>query len=443
MYVFPLCKFFLNMTNCKITLALSIALIFAGCDKNKDNKNAAIVYPDVAIAKHPAVLTTVQGSITLYNGGFGSSMVQDPSDKSVFYLLTDRGPNVAESTTGSIMIATPGFVPQIGKFRLKGDSLVLEQTILLKNSNGVNINGLPNPVGEGNTGEKPFDINNNPLPLSIDGLDSEGMAIAPDGSFWISDEYGPHIVHFDQSGKTIERINPFSTGNRKLPLVLAKRRPNRGMEGLTITPDGKTLVGIMQFPLYNPSSSAITNSLVIRILTFDIATGTTRQFVYMMDNWSLQAVSEIAAIDNNNFLVLERDGKFATEATRSTVFKRIYKINLSGATDISDPANGANGKLFNGKTVEELKDAATLAANGITPVTKTLVADLMKDITTLYPHDKAEGLSIISPTLIAVSNDDDFGITGANKVYEQKILDGSGKVDKNSIYFIKLTTPLY
>jgi hypothetical protein len=29
------------------------------------------------------------------------------------------------------------------------------------------------------------------------------------------------------------------------------------MDGLTMTPDGKTLVGIMQSPLYNRSSAAV------------------------------------------------------------------------------------------------------------------------------------------------------------------------------------------
>lgn len=428
----------------KIQTAAIFALIatLAACKSDKITEQP-MVYPAMATDRHAKVLVTTPGGIVLRNGGYGSAMVQDPNDKAVFYLLTDRGPNVAEAATNSIMIATPGFVPQIGKFRLKGDSLTLESVILLKNSSDYPLNGLPNPLGAGSTGETPYDLTNSLLTLSIDGIDSEGMAMAPDGSFWISDEYGPHLVHVDQNGKTIERINPFSTGNRKLPLVLAKRRPNRGMEGLTITPDGKTLVGIMQFPLYNPSSAATANSLVIRIVTFDIASGSTKQFVYMMDNPSLQAVSEITAIDNNSFLVLERDGLFATEANRSTVFKKIFKITLSGATDISDPANGANGKLYGGKTIEELKDAATLAANGIVPVSKTLIADLMKDIPTLYPHDKAEGMVIINSTMIAVSNDDDFGITGANQVYQQKILPGNNKVDGNGIYFIRLSTPLY
>lgn len=432
----------MNLKSLTALLTGLASLSLTGCSDD-DTPTPAPEYPAIAVDKHPKVLTTTPSGIVLNNGGYGSSMVQDPNDKAVFYLLTDRGPNVAEAATSSIMIATPDFVPQIGKFRLKGDSITLESVILLKNSNGASLNGLPNPVNAGATGEKPFDINNNPLSPSEDGLDSEGMAMAADGSFWISDEYGPHLIHFDRTGKTLEKINPFSTGNRKLPLVLAKRRPNRGMEGLTITPDGKTLVGIMQFPLYNPSSAAVANSLVIRIVTFDIASGATKQFVYLMESPSLQAVSEITAIDNNNFLVLERDGLFATEANRSTVVKKIFRISLSGATDISDPANGANGKLFGGKTIEELKDAATLTTNGIVPVSKTLIADLMKDIPTLYPHDKAEGLVIIDARTIAVSNDDDFGITGANKIYERKVLAGTGQVDRNSIYFIKLAAPLY
>ncbi|WP_221391447.1 esterase-like activity of phytase family protein [Dyadobacter sp. NIV53] len=400
-------------------------------------------FPEKAQASNPVVLTEAHG-VKVYNGGFGSALVQDPSDKKVFYLLTDRGPNIDGTVANSKVFAKPDFVPQIGKFRLVGEELVLEQTILLKNENGVNLNGLPNPVGQGFSGELALDAMGNTLANSSDGLDSEGMAMAPDGSFWISDEYGPHLVHFDASGKTIERINPFGTGKggRKIPAVFALRRPNRGMEGLAITPDGKTLVGIMQFPLYNPTSAAIAGTLVTRILAYDIASGSSKQYVYLIDKANLQANSEIAAISNTSFLVLERDGEYATNANKATVIKKIYKIDISGATDISDPANGVGGKLFGGLTVEQLKDAATLQSNGITPVTKTLAADLMTDISTLYPHDKAEGLAIINSTTIAVSNDDDFGVTGAG-TYMAKILPATAALDRNTIYFIKLKQPLW
>ncbi|HEV7379336.1 MAG TPA: esterase-like activity of phytase family protein, partial [Dyadobacter sp.] len=154
------------------------------------------------------------------------------------------------------------------------------------------------------------------------------------------------------------------------------------------------------------------------------------------------ANSEIVAINNTQFLVLERDGEYATNANKGTVIKKIYKIDISAATDISDPANGANGKLYGGLTVEQLKNAATLQLNGITPVTKTLAADLMTDISTLYGHDKAEGLAVIDANTIAVSNDDDFGVSGTG-TYASKIIPATNAVDKNTIYFVKLKQPLW
>lgn len=419
---------------------LFAAIILQGCT---DHQIETDQYPEMAEAGSPAIISEVNG-VKVYGGGFGSAIVQDPKDHNVFYLLTDRGPNIDGTVANSKVFAKPDFAPQIGKFRLTGGQLVLEKTIELKNENGVKLNGLPNPLGEGFSGELALDVFGNTLKNSSDGLDSEGLAMASDGTFWVSDEYGPHLVHFDVNGNTIERINPFGTGKggRKIPAVFATRRPNRGMEGLTITPDGKTLVGIMQFPLYNPSSAAVTGSLVTRILAYDIASGSSKQYVYLIDRANLQANSEIAAISNTTFLVLERDGEYATNANKSSVIKKVYKIDLANATDISDPANGAAGKLFGGLTVEQLKDASTLTANGIVPVSKTLAADLMTDINSLYPHDKAEGIAIINSTLIAIANDDDFGVTGAGS-YMAKILPATGQVDRNRIYFVKLKQPLW
>jgi hypothetical protein len=61
-----------------------------------------------------------------------------------------------------------------------------------------------------------------------------------------------------------------------------------------------------------------------------------------------------------------------------------------------------------------------------------------------YPHDKAEGLAIISPTLIAVSNDDDFGIVpdGKGGIAPKRLPGANNILDTNRIYFIKLERPL-
>jgi hypothetical protein len=428
---------------------LPLALFFgsatlASCSKD-DDATAATSYPTYAEASNPRVLSTAPNGTVLYNGGFGSSIAPDPNDPTVFYLLTDRGPNAAGVAANSIVFGKADFTPQIGKFRLKDNQLTLEQTILLKNAAGQPLTGLPNPAGQGSTGETALDLTGQALGTSADGIDSEGLVLAPDGTFWISDEYGPHIAHFDATGKTIERINPFGTGTggRTLPLVLARRRPNRGMEGLTLTPDGKTLVGLMQSPMYNPSSAAISGSTVLRVVTFDLATGATKQYAYLMENASLTGCSEIAAVTNTTFLALERDGLYGGNTTSPATFKRVYQFDLAGATDISDPANAAAGKLYNNQTVEQLKDQAGLTTAGVVPVKKTLVLDLLAATSPVYPHDKAEGIALIGKDLLAISNDDDFGVldNGSNG-FAPKILPATGKVDVNRIYFIKLPTPL-
>ena len=428
--------------NKQLLMLLTAAAITTtvSCKKNHD-ESSSITYPDMAEAADPAVLFTTNAGVKVYNGGFGSAVAADPNSPDVFYMLTDRGSNVAGQIANSIIIGKPDFVPQIGKFRLKDGKLILEQIIALKNSAGDKLNGLPNPAGMGASGETAYDLNGAVIAPSADGIDSEGLVLAADGTFWVSDEYGPHIAHFDATGQTIERINPFGTGTggRTIPAVFKTRRPNRGMEGLAITPDGKTLVGMMQSPMYNPSKTAVANSVVLRILTFDIATGATKQYAYLMDNTSLTGVSDIVAVNSTTFLTIERDGAYGGDATTPATFKKVFKIDLSAATDISDATNGANGKLYNGKTVEELNNLAGLQSAGISPVTKTEILDLLKGLPSVYPHDKAEGLAILPGNILVISNDDDFGVVdNGNSGFMSKILPLTKSVDRNRLYFAKI-----
>ena len=346
---------------------------------------------------------------------------------------------------------------------------------MLKDPKGRAITGLPNKTF-GGTGETPYNLDGSVVALDPDadgiagfdesGLDSEGLVALKDGTFWISDEYGPHIVHFDATGKEIERINPFAADPRNktgrvLPAELSKRWPNRGMEGLTITPDGKTLVGIMQSNLYNPSS-AVGSINLTRVVTVNIETGATAQYLYRQDAAGL-ANSEIVALSATSFLVIERDTKFFGIDT-GTVRKNVYKVDLSRATNVDASnaslrngqaaltVNAATGLLVNGKTLEQVvKDAGTtdnfaagwaqLAALGIQPAAKTLVYDGIA--AQKYPHDKMEGLWVIDANRLGILNDADFMIApdGAGGV-KQKLLN-DGKVENNMLYVVKPNAPLF
>jgi hypothetical protein len=112
------------------------------------------------------------------------------------------------------------------------------------------------------------------------------------------------------------------------------RVANKGMEGLAITPDGRTLVGIVQNALIQDAKDGAPNML--RIVTIDIASGlTTHEYAYLLTTGS--GVSDIVALNNHEFLVDERDGKGLADAPgEKAKVKQIFKIDLNGATDISN-----------------------------------------------------------------------------------------------------------
>ena len=458
-----------------LSLSLSGCIGGSGSDSFK--------YPGVDGSMLPySVLMTVGNAegTQVRQGGFGSAMAGHPDKDGYFYALTDRGPN-ADTAAGVVpagkIFVTPDYTPRIGLFKLdsKGD-VQLVRSILLRDPTGRPITGLPNN-SFGSTGETPYMLDGSVVSLDPDGdgiagydesgLDPEGLVAMDDGSFWVSDEYGPHMVHFGADGKEIERINAFAAdprnkAGRVLPAELSTRWPNRGMEGLAITPDGKTLVGVMQSNLHNPSKATVGSINLTRIVTIDIKTGATAQYLYRQDAAGL-ANSEIVALSATSFLIVERDTQFFGIDT-GTIRKNIYKVDLSRATNV-DRSNTVlvaanptlsvsvtNGLQVGGKTLEEVirnagSDAnfaagwAELATVGIQPATKSLVYDAVAGQS--YPHDKMEGLWVIDANRLGIINDDDFAIApdGSGGVEQKKLFNGS--VDRNTLYVIDLPTALY
>ncbi len=410
--------------------------LFSAC-KNDNEEPVKFVVPELsnAGAAIPYTVLSTENNTSIRNGGFGSAAVAHPTHAGEFYALTDRGPNA--DATGGKYFPVPDYTPRIGHFRLKSDGTIEKLgEILLKDPSGKNISGRPNPAGKGATGEIPYDLNNNVLAYDDYGLDPEGLVAMKDGTFWVSDEYGPHIVHVAADGKEIERISPLNlqTGNRKLPAVFEKRWANRGMEGLAITPNEKTLVGIMQSRLYNPSNAAAINKTLTRLVTFDIATGQTKQYLYRQE-LNDNSNSEITALSSTAFLVVERDQKFSADGS---VMKHIYKIDISEATDVSGDFNAINGMLINDKALEA-NTWEELAAANIKPVKKALAVDLMSALGN-YPHDKLEGMWLINQNTLGVINDDDFAIWSdpTTKIKQKTLSPTKGtQVDGNTLYIVK------
>ncbi len=383
-------------------------------------------------------------------GGFGSEISPHPTEKNQFYALTDRGPNTTYDVNGDKgkIFLDPSYTPKIGLFQLHENGTIKKlKEILLKDPSGNMITGLPNQHF-GATKEIAYDQYGKVLEHGTDefGLDSEGLVALKDGTFWVSDEYGPHIVHFNADGIEIDRINACEQDERRksgylLPLEFANRRQNRGMEGLTITPDQKTLVGIMQSTMSNPDSSA-SKSDFVRIVTINLENKAISQYLYRQENIG-HSNTAITALSANEFLVAERDDDFYKYNPKA--FKRVYKIDFSAATDVEQIQNTEKfqqdehlGLLIDGQTIEQSVLSVGwqgLSELDIFPVSKTLVVDLVERLH--YPHDKVEGLWVIDEQYLAVLNDDDYGFSETNGVMEQKYINADKtKIDSNTLYII-------
>ena len=376
----------------------------------------------------PTPPMAIVGGVPVQSSGAGSAIAAVPGKPDQIYGLTDRGPNVDGRTDNEKVLPVTDYSPQIVKYTLADGIAQEQQTIILKDTDGQPLNGLVVDVGD-TGGETMVDIHGNPMPTSERGLDSEGLVALQDGTFWVADEYGPFVIHFDANGNEIERLSPY---DGSLPGELAMRDPNSGMEGLTITPDGSTLVGIMQSALATPGIDGRPRAVPLtRIVTIDLATRDAKMYLlplaYPQNTKVL--VSEITALSATEFLIDERDTALAPEGN-----KKIYVADISQATDVGPASTvpgssynaAAGGLLVDGQPIEAYVGVTTdaeavqkLQSADIEVVSKTLKLDLGGLLTELNPkgelfgHDKVEG--VVTPdggqTLI-ISNDSDYGLVG-------------------------------
>ncbi len=382
---------------------------------------------------------TVAGTATDFNPGttandnrlsFGSDLVYDSRSNS-FFGISDRGPG------GGLV----DWAPRVERFTLgfSGNGAVsnfqLTGTTTFKPSAGQTYSGLrPDLVPGGNSAT---------LGKS---LDSEGIVRLANGHYLVSDEYGPSVYETRADGTF---LRAFTTPSNLIPRqadntvnysdgrsvvqpggtpITTGRQDNRGFEGLTINGAGTKAYAILQDPLVNEGSSNDgRRSPNVRIVEYDIATGAaTAQYVYQLediasinsripgtgDDFSATnqgrsiGASSITWIGGTRFLVIERDnrGVGVDNYTGSVPIgsKRVYMIDIAGATDVSAISLAGSNSL----------------PVGVTAVSKTLFLDVNAALVTagVTVAEKLEGLAI-GPQLagggfaLVLVTDNDFSVT--------------------------------
>jgi hypothetical protein len=328
-----------------------------------------------------------------------------------FHVITDRGPapdfvNAAGTTFKTFAI--PEFGPHLLQVELKyNERAKIKHLKPLTRPDGEHISGLPTSLP---ATDIPFDFNLNRLAFDEDSLDAEGVTMDPWGNFWVCDEYKPSVAMLTPAGTVQMRLVPAGTltGAERvptydvLPAVLAKRRNNRGLEGIAASSDG-ILYAIMQRPANNPNRAAADANGNVRLvaINLNVLFNTTPQPLVQ------QYLYRIPAIPNNVTL----SDLFSTAPGKLLVPERatdkLFEVDLAGATDIT-PLETAAGKLIADptKTLEQL-DAAGLATHGITPVTKTVVIDSLTAIDPLL--EKVEGVCVVGNNIV-LTYDNDFNV---------------------------------
>ncbi|MCW0180246.1 esterase-like activity of phytase family protein [Zavarzinia sp.] len=378
--------------------------------------------------------------------GIGSGLSRRPGDPpGRLYAVTDRGPNVPcdEATAilgrgADVMCAgdgeakiflQPAFQPSIVAIEIAATRVRLAARIGLHDAASAPLTGLPNPREEGEDAiEQAFDGAGLPLPPDPGGVDTESVAAAPDGTFWVGEEYGPSLIHVGADGAVIERIVPKGTGRHyrkapypvreRLPEVFAKRRLNRGFEGLTISPDGRFLHFMTQSALAHPGREVALWSRNIRLVTFDVKKREIecchlyrleRPAAFRADRNAERRdvkIGDMTSVSPYDLLVVERVENGS----------KIFHVRLM-ADERLDPAWL---DLERRPTLEET-DGRHLRRQEVPVLSKRLILD--SDREDGLPA-KIEGLSWFDERTLVVIDDDDFGIKGARSAIHILRFDG-------------------
>lgn len=298
-------------------------------------------------------------------GGIGSGLVYEPKED-LFYCISDRGPGDG----------TLPYRPRIVVLKIRQDGKTLHpeivRSIILQDEKGRAMTGLiPDDRAAA-------------YPAMKDGrtcIDPEAISFGPDGTFFVTDEYGPLLYQFDAKGIQLRRIDlpaEFQprTAEGKLDYsdkaeLTTGRTVNQGPEGMCLIPGQNTAALIFQSALTQDGGRQAGTS---KLLLLDLATGkpsAAYQYLHSPDIAGPDAkklsVNDLVALDEHRFLVLERDGlgRDGSAKPQPALYKTVWLIDTRTATNLltspsSDPVVPLSKQLlFNLAT---LADPATLSA---------------------------------------------------------------------------------
>ncbi|KZP20003.1 hypothetical protein FIBSPDRAFT_789968 [Athelia psychrophila] len=188
-------------------------------------------------------------------------------------------------------------------------------------------------------------------------IDAEGLVEMPDGTLWVSDEYGPYIYRFTANGRLIQTIQPPAailplnvTGGlnfTSVPNPTTGRAPNQGFEGLAYDQTRSRLYALLQSATIQDGGAVDTTQQWTRLLAWDVSNPLERP--PLVGEWVVElpltkkgktnAASELHFVSENVFLALSRDGKGrGDDGSTTSAYKQVDLFSIANATNIANTA---------------------------------------------------------------------------------------------------------
>jgi hypothetical protein len=244
----------------------------------------------------------------------------------------------------------------------------------------------------------------------LTGADFDVESIVKDaaGGYWIGDEFGPYLLHFDRAGRLLSAPVPLDgviapeTATRTG--TTAGLGSSKGFEGLAKSPDGRYLYALLEGSVTGDTAGDL------RLNEFDTRTGkyTGKRYVYRLGASNL-AIGDAIAIDRNRFLIIERDGGQGVTA----VIKRLY---------IADTRDRNSDGLLDKTLLVDLMNIANPRKVGGFATTFT------------FPFQTIEDVVILNEKTVAVLNDNNFPFSSGRT---------AGVADNNEWITIELPSSLH